>query len=350
MDAVRVFLGRRRGKGRASWADVLSYLYLLAGVLLMFGPVIWLVLSSFKTQAALAAYPPELLPYAQATAVVQGYEKPLLLYNVKMDDGTTRRLAQVLRVGLQAQMVDPARPDQVIKVNIDQRTEVRTVDFAWGNYTDPLERFNFWTYLKNSVLVTTLATIITLAINSMAAFALSKYEFRGKNTIFVITVGTLLIPISVILVPIFLVITEIGWNNNLWGVIIPGAATPTGVFLLRQYMLTIPDDLLDSARIDGASEWRVFWQVVLPLARPALAVLAIFSVMWRWNDFLWPLFVLTRSESFTLQVGLAAFQGELNIQWNYVLAMTVLSLLPVTLVFAFLQRFITTGIATTGMK
>jgi alpha-1,4-digalacturonate transport system permease protein len=149
---------------------------------------------------------------------------------------------------------------------------------------------------------------------------------------------------------VFLVITGIGWNNNLLGVIVPAAATPTGVFLLRQYMLTIPDELLASARIDGASEWRVYWQIVLPLAAPAMAVLAIFSVMWRWNDFLWPLIVLTRSELFTLQVGLAAFQGELNVQWHYVLAMTVLTLLPITLVFAFLQRFITTGIATTGMK
>jgi alpha-1,4-digalacturonate transport system permease protein len=200
------------------------------------------------------------------------------------------------------------------------------------------------------VVVTVAATVLTLIINSMAAFALSKYQFRGRETIFVIIISTLMIPITVILVPVFLVITTIGWNNNLLGVIVPGAATPTGVFLLRQYMLTIPDELLDSARIDGATEFRIYWQIVLPLARPALAVLTIFSVMWRWNDFLWPLIVLSRSELFTLQVGLNAFQGELNVQWHYVLAMTVLTLLPITLVFAFLQRFITTGIATTGMK
>lgn len=206
------------------------------------------------------------------------------------------------------------------------------------------------TFLRNSVVVTVTATLITLLINSMAAFALSKYEFRGRNAIFLLIIATLMIPISVILVPVYLVITQIGWTNNLWGVILPGAATPTGVFLLRQYMLTLPDELLDSARIDGASEWRIYWQIILPLTAPALAVLAIFSVMWRWNDFLWPLIVLTRSELFTLQVGLNSFQGELNIQWHYVLAMTVLTLLPVTVVFAFLQRYITTGVATTGLK
>jgi alpha-1,4-digalacturonate transport system permease protein len=115
-------------------------------------------------------------------------------------------------------------------------------------------------------------------------------------------------------------------------------------------MLTIPDELIDAARIDGASEWRIYWQIMLPLAAPALAVLAIFSVTWRWNDFLWPLIVLSRSEVFTLQVGLNSFQGDLQIQWHFVLAMTVLTLLPITVVFAFLQRYITTGIATTGLK
>jgi len=191
---------------------------------------------------------------------------------------------------------------------------------------------------------------LTLLINSMAAFALSKYNFRGRNAIFVITITTLMVPLSVILIPVFLVITEVGWNNNLLGVIVPAAATPTGVFLLRQYMLTIPDELLDAARMDHASEWRIYWRIVLPLAAPALAVLAIFSVMWRWNELLWPLVVLTRNDQFTLQLALNSFQGELSTQWNNLLAMTALTLLPIVGVFSFLQRYITTGIAGTGIK
>lgn len=350
MSTLGTFLTRTRGRGRLHPTDILTYLYLFFGVLIMFGPVVWLVLSSFKTQAALLEFPPPLLPYGQETVVVEGYDTPLPIYEVTLADGATRRLAQVRRIGIQAQMVDPASPGEIIEVPIGQREQVRSVQLAWENYLDPLERFNFLTYLRNSVVVTLTATLITLIINSMAAFALSKYQFKGRNVIFIIIISTLMIPISVILVPVYLVITQIGWVNNLWGVIIPGAATPTGVFLLRQYMLTIPDELLASARIDGASEWRIYWQIVLPLAAPALAVLAIFSVMWRWNDFLWPLIVLNRSELFTLQVGLNAFQGELQTQWHYVLAMTVLTLLPITLVFAFLQRFITTGIATTGIK
>ncbi len=344
------FITRTRGHKRLDVTDALTYLYLSVGTLLMFGPVIWLVMSSFKTPAALIQFPPTFLPYRQEVLTVEGYDEPLPVYNVTLEDGTVRQLVQVRRVGIEAQMIDPAAPEEIIRVNINARAPVETVNFSLDNYIEGVQKFNFMRYLWNSVIVTVAATLLTLLVNSMAAFALSKYKFYGRDAIFVLTLATLMVPLSVILIPVFLVITEIGWNNNLLGVIVPGAATPTGVFLLRQYMLTIPDELLESARIDGASEWRIYLQIILPLSRPALAVLTIFSVMWRWNDFLWPLIVLTRNELFTLQVGLNSFQGELLTQWNLILAMTVLTLLPITLVFAFLQRFITTGIATTGMK
>jgi alpha-1,4-digalacturonate transport system permease protein len=350
MRTVLDFLARTHGKRRLDLADGLTYLYLLLGTLLMFGPIVWLVMSSFKPQSELSRFPPRFLPYRQETVTVAGYDDPLPLFTVPDADGTTRTLAQIRRVGIEAQMIDPANPDEIIRVNINQRTPVESVYFGLENYSEGVTRFDFWTYLRNSIVVTVAATALTLFINSMAAFALSKYQFRGRDTILLATIGTLMVPLSVIIIPVFLVITQIGWNNNLLGVIIPAAATPTGVFLLRQYMLTIPDELLDSARIDGASEWRIYLQIILPLARPALAVLAIFSIMWRWNDFLWPLIVLSRSELFTLQVGLNSFQGELQTQWNLILAMTVLTLLPITVVFAFLQRYVTAGIATTGLK
>jgi alpha-1,4-digalacturonate transport system permease protein len=316
----------------------------------MFGPVMWLVSSSFKDQSDLLQFPPRLLPYRQETVVVPGFDDPLPLYTVVMEDGTSRELARVRRVGIEAQHVDPANPDEIIRANINQTTPVERVVFSFDNYVRGIERFNFLQYFINTVVVTVIATFLTLLVNSMAAFALSKYQFRGRNGIFIVMISTLLVPLSVILIPLLLVISSVGWFNNLIGVIIPSIATPTGVFLLRQYMLTIPDELLESARLDGASEWRIYLQVILPLARPALAVLAIFSVMWRWNDFLWPLVVLQTSENFTLQVGLNSFRGELQTQWDMLLAMTVLTLLPVTVVFAFLQKYITTGIATTGMK
>ncbi|MGD8245704.1 MAG: ABC transporter permease subunit [Anaerolineae bacterium] len=350
MGTIAAFLTRTRGERKLHLTDVLTYVYLTFGTVVMFGPVVWLVLSSFKTSAEVVKFPPRLWPYRQETVAVEGYEEPLPLYEITSEDGSMVQMAQVRRIGLEAQLVDPANPGEIVKVNIDDREPVESVAFSLDNYVEGVQSFEFATYFRNSVIVTVAATILTLLVNSMAAFALAKYRFRGRTAIFLIMISTLMVPLSVVLVPVFLVITRVGWNNNLLGVIVPGAATPTGVFLLRQYMLTIPDDLIDAARIDGASEWRIYSHVILPLARPALAVLTIFSVMWRWNDFLWPLVVLSRSEVFTLQVGLQSFQGQLNIQWHLILAMTVLTLLPITIVFALLQRNITTGIATTGMK
>lgn len=352
MAALARLLGARRdGPGRPlHWTDIASYAYLAFGVVLMFGPVLWLVFSSFKTQSALLEFPPSLMPMAQVEVTVPGQPNPLPLFRATLPDGSVKELAQIRRVGLVAQMVDPAEPDKTYRVAIDKREPVRKVALATENYTEPLRQFAFLRFLSNSLFVTVVATAITLLINSMAAYGLAVYEFRGKAAATLAVIGTLMIPITIVLVPVYLVVTELGLVNSLWAVILPGAATPTGVFLLRQYMLTLPRDLIEAARMDKASEWQIYWRIVMPLTLPALAVLAIFSIMWRWNEFLWPLAVLTKTEVYTLQIGLAAFQGELQTQWHYLLAMTVVTLAPVALVFVFLQRFITTGIGSTGMK
>jgi len=343
------FLLQRRGGKGWHWTDIVTFLWLGAGLVVMFGPALWLVLSSFKSPAGLAEFPPTLLPYQARTAVVEGHANPLPLF-VVTDAAGSRTLAELRRVGTVAQMVDPANPAEIVRVNIADREPVRSVGFAWENYLGPFERFDFLRFTMNSVFVTVMATLITLLTSSMAAFALSKYEFRGRSAVVVLILATLMIPLSVILVPLYSIVSAVGLMNTLWGVILPTVATPTGVFLLRQYMLTIPDELLEAARMDHASEWQIYWRIVLPLSAPALAVLAIFSVVWRWNDFLWPLIVLSRPEVYTLQVGLNAYAGELNVQWNYLLAMTVITMIPVVLVFVILQRFITAGIAGTGLK
>ena len=348
--AIVDFLTRTSGRTRLDWTDWLSYGYLMVGLVTMFAPILWLVMSSFKTESAISQFPPSFLPYSQKSVSVSGHEKPLPLFMTRDEQGNLRPMAQVRRIGIMATMVDPAKPDQEIRVNINDRKPINEMQFAINNYTDLFAKFSFGRYLWNSVFITVVATLLTLLINSMAAFALSKYRFRGQRAVFLLIIATLMIPPTIILVPVFLVINSVGLLNSLWGVILPAIATPTGVFLLRQYMLTIPDELLEAARMDHASEWRIYWKIILPLAAPALAVLAIFSVMWRWNDFLLPLIVLSRSEFFTLQLALNSFQGELNTQWHYLLAMTVITLIPITLVFAFLQKYITTGIASAGVK
>mgnify|MGYP001059634421 CR=1 FL=1 len=274
--------GRRPPSTRA----VLTYAVLIALSLLMLAPVVWAVLSSFKTRAELAARPPSLLP--------------------------------------------------------DQ--------FNLDNYTGALSRFDFGVYLSNSAIVTIGATVLTLTINSMAAYALAKYNFRGRNVLFLVTLGTIMIPLQIILIPLHQVAADLGLTNSLLGMIIPPAATPTGVFLLRQYMLTIPDDLIEAARMDGAGEFRIFLRLILPLSRSALAVVTIFSVIWRWNDFLWPLIIAQTQDLYTLPVALAQFNSEEVVPFNYILAMSVVSMIPVVLVFLFLQKKIVRGIASTGLR
>ena len=257
------------------------------------------------------------------------------------------------RVGARAQMIDPADPGGArVTVPVADARPLRRFAVAWQNYVDLLATSGaqIWTYVYNSLFVTIVATIITVVMNSMAAFALSKYRFRGRGVALITILATLMVPGTIVLVPIFMVIAQIGLVGNLWGVILPAVATPTGVFLLRQYMLTIPDELIEAARMDHASEWRIFWRIVLPLSTPALAVVAIFSIMSRWNDFLLPLIVLTKPEVHTLQIALAGYTDENGIQYGMLLAMTTLTALPLALGFIFLQRYITTGIASTGIK
>jgi alpha-1,4-digalacturonate transport system permease protein len=353
---VSSFLTRRRGRERLHWTDILAYTYLALGVLIVLLPVAWMFLSSIKSQRALVENDPRILPYEQVmTPAIEG-QAPLGVFVWRKPDGSSVDVAFRSPRGRNALVHTLADPATAFDVPRDQLTRKDTIAPRYQNYTEPTlgstqsRTFNFLRYFWNSTFVTVVATLITLVVNAMAAFALSKYQFKGRDAIVLIIVATLLIPPTVILVPLFMTVSKLGMINSLWGVIIPAVATPTGVFLLRQYMLTIPDELLEAARMDSASEWKIFWRIMLPLSLPALSVLAILSVMWRWNDFMWPLIVLTQSEVFTLQLGLSTFKGELNDNMHYLLAMTVLTLLPVTLVFVFLQKHITTGIANTGLK
>ncbi len=223
---------------------------------------------------------------------------------------------------------------------------------AWqfSNYTEAFKMYDYKKYFLNSVFVTVVATMLTLLINSMAAFAFAKYNFRGRDGLFVLTLAMIMIPLQVILIPIYLVVSSLGLVNTYWGMIIPAAATPTGVFVIRQYMLTIPDELIESARMDGAGEFRIYARIMLPLAKPALAVIAIFSILWRWNDFLWPLLIAQDERLYTLPVALALLNGQLVVPYNIVLAMSVMSIIPVLFIFVFMQRQIIQGIAHTGLK
>lgn len=171
-----------------------------------------------------------------------------------------------------------------------------------------------------------------------------------SRAIFMFFIATLMIPLEVIMIPIFRVINVLGLYNTFAGVIIPPAATPTGVFIARQFFLTVPNELMESARIDGASESRIFTRIMLPLSKPIISVLAIFSFMWRWNDFMWPLLVLRDNQKFTLQLALQNFNGQYSVDWSSLLSMSVISMIPVLIIFLIFQRQFVEGMVTTGLK
>ncbi len=222
----------------------------------------------------------------------------------------------------------------------------------------------FARYFANSTLISTATVIVNCLFCSLAGYAFAKYEFRGRDLLFYALISTMMIPFHVILIPVFIIAKRfpLAGGNNIFGAggiglldSYPGLMlihlmNAFGVFLMRQFFFSIPDDLLDSARIDGASEFGIYWKIVMPLAKPALGTLAIFTFTGVWDDFLWPLVVITSEDMRTVQLGLQVFQSQYSIQWGPLMAATFAVTLPLILVFVMGQRHFVEGIATSGMK
>ncbi|WP_041082792.1 carbohydrate ABC transporter permease [Thermotoga profunda] len=219
------------------------------------------------------------------------------------------------------------------------------------NYRNVFSKTQLPLFMRNSFFISIFATIITVLISIMGGYALAKYHFRFRGFISSFTLSMLMIPLQVIMVPIYLVLSKIGMINTLWGLIIPPSATPTGIFLAQRYLLSaLPDEILESARIDGAGEMKIFFKIVLPLSTPLIAALSVLSFTWRWNDFLWPLIVVGTPRLYTVQLALGMYAGEHIVQWGPLLAMTVISMIPVLIVFLLLQKYFVKGIATGALK
>ncbi len=221
---------------------------------------------------------------------------------------------------------------------------------TFEHYRALFTRLNLARDAINSVIIAAAVTLISLFLNSLAGYAFAKLRFAGRDRLFRSLLAALVIPGQLAMLPLFLMLREMGLVNTYWGVIIPGMASIFGIFLVRQYALSIPDTLLDAARIDGAGEWRIYWSLVVPACRPILVTLAIFTFMGTWNDFLWPLIVLTDSERFTLPVALANLVGEHVQDTELMMAGAVLTVLPVVVLFVALQRYYLEGIMAGSLK
>ncbi|HEU5013350.1 MAG TPA: carbohydrate ABC transporter permease [Roseiflexaceae bacterium] len=211
-------------------------------------------------------------------------------------------------------------------------------DPTFENIQALVTQFPFGRWFVNTAIVAILGTLLSVLLSSLAGFAFAKYEFRFRNVLFTLMLATILIPFQVLLVPQFQIMKWFNWFNTYQALIVPGAVGAFGIFLMRQYSLGVPDELLDAARIDGASEFGIWWRVVLPLVRPGLAVLAILSFTARWNDFFWPLIVTTEPSMFVINLGIASLVGPYDYQYGILLSGALLASLPIIIIFLFLQR------------
>ncbi len=221
---------------------------------------------------------------------------------------------------------------------------------TFAHYTDLFTRLNLGRNLLNSAFVAFVVTFASLFINSLAGYAFAKLRFRGRDRLFRVLSTGLVLPVQVAMLPLFLLLKNMGLINTYWGVIIPGLASIFGIFLVRQYALAIPDEMLDAARVDGASEFRIFLSIVIPGIMPILATLSIWTFLATWNDFMWPLIVLADASHYTLPVALANLSGEHVQDTELMMAGSVLTVIPVMVVFLFLQRYYIQGVMAGSVK
>lgn len=220
----------------------------------------------------------------------------------------------------------------------------------WSNYPTVWNMANLGLYFRNTVIVTVFTTLGQTITCSMAAFAFARLEFKGRDVIFLVYLGTMMIPIQVTLIPLFMIMREFGWINTYEGLIVPFIFSAYNTFLLRQFFLSLPKSLDESAIIDGCGYFGIFTRIVLPLSRPALITQAIFCALWSWNDLLWPTVLAQTDEVRTLVVGLQMFMNQYAVQWDMLMAGSMISVLPMLILYLFCQRYFVEGIAVTGIK
>ncbi len=218
------------------------------------------------------------------------------------------------------------------------------------NFTRVLDSFPVATWLGNSVAISLCVAVLTVVTNLMAGYAFAHLRFRGSGVLFVLALGTLVLPVQVIMVALFRLVSELELYGTYWAVILPTSASALGMFLTRQYVLGIPRDLFDAARLDGAGEWRIFTRIVLPLSKPLLAVLFFMSLLSSWNDFAWPLIALKDNDLFTLPIGLLYLQGQYGPDYTATMAFALINVAPMVVLFLVFQRYFVQGFASSGLR
>ena len=351
----------RRRKIRDFFKSLFSHTIINVVGLFFLIPFIWMAVTAFKSDQDVFHTPPRWLPYDNVTVNVNGQQLPL--YHVKIDTGV-KQLALIKIVEGMGTFVDPQNPSQQLQYEIQQGTTkiaepIMHVSFRWRNFQDAMERgsrpgvgASFWVYFKNSLIIAFFTIIGTLISNAPVAYAFARINFPGRDILFIIVLATLMLPYQVTIIPLYLFFNDyLHWGNTFLPLLVPAFfANAWDVFLLRQFFKTIPEEMCDAARVDGASEWQIFTRIVLPLSVPVLATVTVFTFLYAWNDFTGPLLFLSSPDKFTMALGLRDFQGQRTMIWNQLMAASLVFTVPIIIAFFFAQKTFIQGIKLTGSK
>jgi multiple sugar transport system permease protein len=348
----------RKTKKRREFArKAILHLILLAGSVIFMVPFVWLVTTSVKEEDQMFKYPPVWIPTQQVEMKVDGKLCGISTWNI---GGHTVKVAEVgeLEDGRKRIKVLPGQPfaGNTSAVMRSDLTKIRHFAPKWENYTDALEFLPAEThkgllYVWNTVYITLLSILGTVLSSSLVAYSFARLRWPGRDQLFVILLATMMLPGAVTMIPVFLIFRALGWYDTLRPLWVPaffGGAF--GVFLLRQFFMTIPNELEDAAKIDGCSYFGIYWRIMLPLIKPALAAITIMTFMGSWNNFMGPLIYINSPEKMTVAYALVLFSGAHSAEYGLMMAASTLVVLPVLLVFFFTQRYFIQGITLTGIK
>lgn len=341
----------RRGIGALA-----AHLVIIAIGLFFFVPFLWMLSTALKSDQDVFRVPPTWLPHDNLQVTVNGQRVPV--YEVDLE-GETRRLALLSIAEGYGTFADPVNPAETIRVRMKFARPILVLGPRWQNFPDAMNRatrpglgVNFWTYIKNSLIIAAFAIIGTLVSCAPAAYGFARVRWPGRDLVFLIVLSTMMLPFQVTMIPLYIVFTDkLRWGNTFLPLIVPTFfGNGFDIFLLRQFFRTIPEELCDAARVDGASEFRIFWSIVLPLSVPVLATITVFTFLWAWNDFQGPLLYLTDPRKFTMALGLQDFQGQHSVAWNLLMAAAAVFTIPIVILFFFAQRTFIQGVKLTGLK
>ncbi len=326
----------------------LVHALLIIGSVIMLFPFVWMISTSLKGADSVNYSSIELIPRKSDVATINGQEKPL--YHV-MINGESRQMALLksLTAG-QALFADPADPSSQFELPLADQKPIRKISVEWGNYSKAWNAQPFGRYFLNTIMVAVITVSCQLFFSSLAAYAFAFFRFPFKNAIFMMLLGTMMLPQQALLIPNYVILAKLHWLDTYLALIVPFTASAYSVFFFRQFFLTLPRDLYDAAVVDGCSTMGFYFRILFPLSKPPFLTLGIFSFLGSWNAFIWPLIVTNSTELRVLQVGLAYFLSEAGTEWGLLMAASTFSIVPLVIGYFIVQKRFVESQAMTGLK